>query len=56
MTATLRFFVSSVQKELVKWENTTEEKVLQPARDEIWQSWRYTCAEQGGSISRTEQP
>jgi hypothetical protein len=21
------------------------EKVLQQARDEIWQSWRYTCAE-----------
>jgi len=29
----------------VKWENTTNEKVLQQARDEIWQSWRYTCAE-----------
>ena len=32
-------------EELVKWENTTNEKVLQKARDEIWQSWRYTCAE-----------
>jgi putative DNA methylase len=32
-------------KELVKWENTTNEKVLQQARDEIWQSWRYSCAE-----------
>ena len=31
-------------EELVKWENTTNEKVLQAARDEIWQSWRYTCA------------
>ena len=30
---------------LVLWENTTNEKVLQAARDEIWQSWRYTCAE-----------
>ncbi|MDA8257279.1 MAG: DUF1156 domain-containing protein [Betaproteobacteria bacterium] len=30
---------------LVKWENTTNEQVLQQARDEIWQSWRYTCAE-----------
>jgi hypothetical protein len=29
----------------VKWENTTNETVLQQARDEIWQSWRYTCAE-----------
>ena len=27
------------------WENTTNETVLQQARDEIWQSWRYTCAE-----------
>ena len=32
-------------EELVQWENTTNEKVLQSARDEIWQSWRYTCAE-----------
>ena len=32
-------------EELVKWENTTNETVLQQAREEIWQSWRYTCAE-----------
>ena len=32
-------------EDLVKWENTTNEVVLQQARDEIWQSWRYTCAE-----------
>ena len=32
-------------RELVKWENTTNETVLQAARDEIWQSWRRTCAE-----------
>lgn len=32
-------------EDLVKWENTTNEEVLQKARDEIWQSWRYTCAE-----------
>ncbi len=32
-------------EELVKWENTTNEKVLQQARDEIWASWRYTCAD-----------
>ena len=30
-------------EELVKWENTTNEKVLQQARDEIWQSWRRAC-------------
>jgi len=32
-------------EELVQWENTTNENVLQKARDEIWQSWRRTCAE-----------
>ncbi|MBP8788055.1 MAG: DUF1156 domain-containing protein [Azonexus sp.] len=32
-------------EQLVLWENTTNETVLQAARDEIWQSWRYTCAE-----------
>lgn len=32
-------------QDLVQWENTTNEEVLQKARDEIWQSWRYTCAE-----------
>jgi putative DNA methylase len=32
-------------EELVKWENTTNEAVLQQAREETWQSWRYTCAE-----------
>jgi len=31
-------------KELVQWENTTNERVLQAARDEIWQSWRRACA------------
>jgi len=31
--------------ELVKWENTTNETVLNQAREEIWQSWRLTCAE-----------
>jgi putative DNA methylase len=31
-------------EELVTWENTTNERVLQAARDEIWQSWRRTCA------------
>lgn len=32
-------------EDLVKWENTSNDKILQIARDEIWQSWRYTCAE-----------
>ncbi len=30
---------------LVLWENTTNETVLQAARNEIWQSWRRACAE-----------
>jgi putative DNA methylase len=29
----------------VKWENTTNEEVLERARAEIWQSWRAACAE-----------
>jgi putative DNA methylase len=32
-------------EELVQWENTTNEDVLQKAREEIWQSWRRACAE-----------
>ena len=31
--------------ELVKWDNTTNEAVLQSVRDEIQKSWRRTCAE-----------
>src|SRR5207237_5067838 len=37
-----------ILEELVLWENTTNEHVLQQARDEIWQSWRYTCAANAG--------
>jgi putative DNA methylase len=32
-------------EDLVLWENTTNEAVLQQARDEIWNSWRRACAE-----------
>src|SRR5208282_6061583 len=32
-------------EDLVLWENTTNETVLQAARAEIWQSWRRACAE-----------
>ncbi len=32
-------------EELVQWENTTDERVLQQARDEIWASWQRTCAD-----------
>jgi putative DNA methylase len=32
-------------EDLVLWENTTNEVVLEKARAEIWQSWRRACAE-----------
>ena len=32
-------------EKLVKWENTTNEEVLQQARDEIRASWRRACAD-----------
>ncbi len=32
-------------EDLVLWENTTNEKVLEAAREEIWMSWRRACAE-----------
>lgn len=32
-------------EELVQWENTTNEEVIQKARDAIWESWRRACAE-----------
>ncbi len=35
----------SILEDLVLWENTTNETVLQRARDEIWRSWRRVCAE-----------
>ncbi|OEC93556.1 DUF1156 domain-containing protein [Rhizobium sp. YK2] len=33
----------TIIKELVKWENTTDEAVLEKARAEIRKSWRETC-------------
>ena len=32
-------------EDLVQWENTNNEEVLERARGEIWQSWRAACAE-----------
>ena len=34
-----------IVEELVQWENTTNEAVLERAREELWQSWRRACAE-----------
>jgi putative DNA methylase len=31
-------------RKLVKWENTNNKEVLTEAREEIWKSWRETCA------------
>lgn len=39
---------------LVTWENTTNEPVLQQARDEIWASWRRGCAENADHPHATE--
>ena len=33
----------AIIEQLVLWENTTNEAVLQEAREEIWRSWRRTC-------------
>ena len=41
-------------EELVLWENTTNEEVLEPARREIWQSWRRACAENAAHPRATE--
>lgn len=35
----------AILEDLVLWENTTNETVLEKARAEIWQSWRRACAE-----------
>ena len=39
----------SILEDLVRWESTTNERVLERARAEIWQSWRRSCAEHAGN-------
>src|SRR5262249_46604577 len=34
-----------ILEQLVLWENSTNERVLRQARDEIWKSWRHASAE-----------
>ncbi len=34
-----------ILEELVKWENTTNEELLEKARREIWRSWLRTCSD-----------
>ena len=41
-------------EELVKWENTTNETVLEAAREEIRKSWRRTCEENQAHPRATE--
>ena len=47
-----RLFV--IIENLVLWENTTNEEVIEPARREIWQSWRRACAENAAHPRATE--
>ena len=44
----------AIIEELVLWENTTNEEVLESARREIWQSWRRACAENAAHPRATE--
>ncbi len=41
-------------EDLVLWENTTNETVLERAREEIRQSWRRTCAENANHLRAKE--
>ena len=44
----------AIIEDLVIWENTTNEEVLDRARREIWQSWRRACAENVAHPRATE--
>ena len=41
-------------EEIIQWENTTNENVLQKARDEIWRSWSFACVENSTSPRASE--
>ena len=41
-------------KELVQWENSGNETLLQQARKEIWQSWRRCCTDHAGAARAEE--
>ena len=43
-----------IVRELVKWKNTTNEVVLEQAREEIRESWRRTCADNAEHRRATE--
>ena len=44
----------SLLRELVKWENTTNEELLEGAREEIRESWRRACADSAGHPQASE--
>ncbi len=44
----------SILEDLVRWENTTNKRVLERARTEIWQSWRRSCAAHAGDSRASE--
>lgn len=44
----------TIIEELVKWENTNNDVVLHKAQDEIWQSWRRTCADNADHPNASE--
>lgn len=41
--AAKREYLFNIIRDLVKWENTNNEEVLERARAAIWESWRETC-------------
>jgi putative DNA methylase len=41
-------------EQLVEWENTTNEKLLAQAQEEIWKSWRAACTENKGNARAKE--
>ena len=44
----------AILEELVKWENTTNEELLEKARQEIWRSWRRTCSDNTDHLRAAE--
>ena len=46
--------IFGIIEELVKWENTTNEAVLETAREEIRKSWRRTCEDNKEHLRATE--
>ena len=44
----------AILRQLVKWENTTNEAILEVAREEIRKSWERTCADNAGHPRASE--